>query len=51
MGAVVALDAKPKRRSTKVGPLDASALRKAFIMKELLDKPLALRNRQDELLS
>ena len=34
-----------------IGNLDAVALRKAFIMKELLDKPVALRGPQDDLLS
>lgn len=44
-----------KRRRGKVGlgpgSFNAAALRKAFVMKELLDKPLALRNPQDEQLS
>ena len=35
----------------KLGPLDAASLRKALILKELLDKPLAMRNPQDDLLS
>ena len=38
-------------KSTTVGPLSRSALRKAFIMKEVLDKPVALRNTQTDLLS
>ena len=40
-----------KRGAVHIGTLDANALRKAFIMKELLDKPVALRGEQDGLLS
>lgn len=39
------------KRRAKIGPLDAASLRRAFIMKELLDKPIALRKPQDDLLS
>lgn len=48
------LSALPKKRAlsaTSLGKLNAASLRKAFIMKELLDKPIALRSTQDELLS
>lgn len=34
-----------------LGTLNAASLRMAFVMKELLDKPLALRTSQDDLLS
>lgn len=37
--------------ATTIGSLDRNALRKAFIMKELLDKPIALRDPQADLLS
>ncbi|MFN3168445.1 MAG: hypothetical protein ACE37H_15405 [Phycisphaeraceae bacterium] len=40
-----------KKTGVTLGPLDAASLRRAFVMKELLDKPLAMRNTQDELLS
>jgi hypothetical protein len=42
---------KRKKTGIAIGPLDAASLRKAFVMKELLDKPLAMRNPQDDLLS
>lgn len=37
--------------ATALGSMDRSALRQAFIMKELLDKPVALRDPQADLLS
>lgn len=42
---------KNAHAATALGPLDTASLRKAFIMKELLDKPVALRSPQDDLLS
>jgi FtsZ-interacting cell division protein ZipA len=41
----------PIGNSTNIGPLNRNNLRKAFIMKELLDKPVALRNTPTDLLS
>lgn len=35
----------------QLGALDAATLRKAFVLKELLDKPIAMRKPQDDLLS
>lgn len=37
--------------ATRIGPLNVRTLRKAFVMKELLDKPVALRDEPDHLLS
>lgn len=42
---------KRKAGRVSVSPLTAASLRKAVVMKELLDKPIALRNPQDDLLS
>lgn len=42
---------RKRRGSISVGPINPASLRRAIVMKELLDKPIALRNPQDELLS
>ena len=42
---------RPIGAAASIGTLDRDSLRKAFIMKELLDKPVALRNTQNDLLS
>lgn len=51
--AVTKLASRPRTIGTKptIGSMDRSALRQAFIMKELLDKPVALRDPQADLLS
>jgi len=40
-----------KRAGIGIGQLNAMSLRKAIVLKELLDKPIALRNPQEDLLS
>jgi len=42
---------RKRRIGSGLGKIDRAALRKAIIMKELLDKPVALRGEQDGLLS
>jgi len=48
--AKLASPTRPIGAKTSIGTLDRARLRKAFVMKELLDKPVALRDPQADLL-